>query len=252
LFKKNVIVQGLSVSYYQKGASDNGACVVFLHGWGSQALHFAETLKKCDNFIAIDLPGFGSSEAPEKAWGILDYAIFLDNFLKKINLGNLILVGHSFGGSVIIKYGSLNKKVKKIILISSAGTRRKSLRTVLCGVFAKIFKVFFNLPGLGVLKNKARRKLYKAIGSEDYINSRELKETYKKIIKEDLKEDLKRIKAETILIWGDKDKETPIKDGLIMNKLIKKSKMFAIKNAGHYVFLDKKKEFNKIFLEQIK
>ena len=113
---KNIIIGNLNIKYYRNVAIDKKNVLVFLHGWGSQAMHFQKTLEKCTNFVAVDLPGFGDSEIPTSAWSLDDYANFIRDFLKKMGIENPVLAGHSFGGSVAIKYCAQNHGAKKLIL----------------------------------------------------------------------------------------------------------------------------------------
>ena len=253
LQKKNIIIHNLNIQYFQSEKIDKNNTLVFLHGWGSCAMHFRKTLEKCENFIAVDLPGFGNSEAPRAPWAVDDYASFIEEFLKKLNIENPIIAGHSFGGSIGIKYCSNKNKCKKLILIGSAGVRKKrSIKKSIFFILAKFFGMLFSLPVLRNLKDIVRKNFYKAIDSEDYINAGVLTETYRKIIGEDLTNDLEKINTPTILIWGENDKDTPLQDGKLMQKLINNSQLFIVPNAKHYVFLDNEKEFDEIFLLQIK
>ncbi len=251
MIQKNIIVENLNINYYQSNDADRNKTVVFLHGWASEALIFRNLLNKCSNFITVDFPGFGKSDFPQKAWGVSDYSDFLGKFLNNLNIKNPILIGHSFGGRIIIKYCAQGGTAKKIIIIGGAGIRNKSLKLFFYNAGAKAFKFLFSLPGLNVFYKGIRGKFYKAIKSEDYVNSGKLKETFKKIISEDLSEDIRKIRSNTVLIWGEKDAETPLIDGIKMNKLITNSKLCVIKDSGHYVFLDNPNEFNKIFLKEL-
>jgi pimeloyl-ACP methyl ester carboxylesterase len=251
LLKKDIIIEGLSIRYYQSERLDKDSPLVFLHGWGSQALHFRKTLEKCKNFIAIDLPGFGNSQAPKTPWSLSDYVILVHNFLEKTNIKNPILAGHSFGGSIEIKYCTQFNDAKKLILIGSAGTRRKTLQKYFFLLLAKILGTSLSLPGIRFFRNGIRRRFYKAIDSEDYINAGVLADTYKKIISEDLREDMKKIHTPTVIIWGLNDKETRLEDGRLMEKLIQGSKFYTVPDAGHYCFLENEKAFENIFLPNI-
>lgn len=248
---KNIIVQNLHIKYYQSVTVNKNNVLVFLHGWGSQAVHFQKTLEKFDNFIAIDLPGFGDSEIPPTAWLLNDYADFVRDFLEKLDIKNPILAGHSFGGSIGIRYCAKGNEVKKLILIGSAGIRKKNFKKYIYFIIAKIFKLLFSLPGIRKLRNIIRKLFYKAIDSEDYINAGALKDIYLNIISEDLINDLKKINGPTVLIWGENDTDTPLNNGKLMHQLITDSQLYVIPQAGHYVFLDNEKDFNEIFLSQI-
>ncbi len=254
MLQKNLIVKNLKINYYQSDILDKNNVLVFLHGWGSESTHFSKTLEKCGNFIAIDLPGFGESDMLKEVWDIKDYADFLKSFLEKLEIKNPILAGHSFGGSIIIKYCAKGGAAKKIILIASSGIRQRSLKIYFYIFLAKLGKLFFSIPGLRLMQNRAKNKFREFVNAEDFSNlsAGELKETFKNILEEDLQEDLKKIKTNASIIWGDKDITTPIKEGELMHKLIKDSDFFVIKGAGHYVFLDKRDEFNKIFLRSLR
>ncbi|EKD58969.1 MAG: Alpha/beta hydrolase fold protein [uncultured bacterium] len=249
--EKNIIVNGLNVHFYQSEELNCDGPVIFLHGWGSQASHLKSVFEKSENFIALDLPGFGMSERPSSVWTTAEYADFLRDFLLKLSISKPVLVGHSFGGSIIIKYCASHKDVEKIILIGSAGIRKKSSRLVMYKTGARIFNSLLSLPVLKKIKHYLRRKFYTFIGSEDYLDAGEMKDIFQKVINDDLTEELKRLDVETVMIWGEEDKETPISDANNMHELIRKSKLFVISGAGHYVFLDNKDAFNKIFFEQL-
>ncbi len=251
LSRKSIIIQNRNITYYHSTHIEKNNIVFFLHGWGSQALHFQKTLKKCKNFIAVDLPGFGDSESPTSPWSLDDYVDFIKEFLKKINIQNPIIAGHSFGGSIGIKYCAQGNAAQKLILIGSSGIRPKTAKKHGLYIITKICKIPFSLPGIRTFKDAVRNWFYKKIDSEDYIHAGTLTETYKKIIDEDLTAELQKIYSPTILIWGENDIDTPLENGKRIKKLIKNSQLFIIPNAGHYVFLDEQMKFEEIFLSHI-
>ena len=194
-------------------------------------------------YIVQICPGFGESEETPTSWNTDNYVSFINEFIKKQNIKELDLIGHSNGGRIIIKLASkenLNFKINKIVLIGSAGiVHKKSLKLKIkiysfkfCKkiVQLKIIKRFFpNL--LNKLKNK--------FGSEDYKNASQiLKQSLVKLINEDLKDCMTKIKVPTLLIWGEKDTATPLSDAKIMEKLIPDAGLVTIKNCTHYVFLE--------------
>jgi len=60
-----------------------------------------------------------------------------------------------------------------------------------------------------------------------------MKETFTSVISEDLSQFTGFIRTPTVIIWGDKDKSTPIDDAYFMNEKIKNSKLVVINGAGH-------------------
>lgn len=253
MIKKEIIVDDLKVVYFisEKGRERP---LVFLHGWQASAMSFASLLGKIDNYLALDLPGFGGSQPPQRAWGTGDYADFLKRFLEKLNVENPVLVGHSFGGSIVIKYLAELDNIKapvrrleparpvKAILIDSAGIRKTGLKINFYFVLAKIAKLALSLPGLHLIKDRARQCAYQALGS-DYPAAGKMTRTYQKIIREDLRAAMGAIDAAVFIIWGEHDTETPLEDGKRMNELIKNSKLRVIEGAGHWPFLDQEREF---------
>jgi pimeloyl-ACP methyl ester carboxylesterase len=247
MIEKHIIVDGLNINYYHSEKFDREKAVVFLHGWQSEARHLQKIFEEADNYIAIDLPGFGGSDLSKEIWGVGEYAVFLRKFFEKMGIVMPVLIGHSFGGSVIIKYIASGEEAKKLILIASVGIRDKSVKIIIYKIMAKFFKMIFSLPLFNLLREKARNHFYTLIDAEDYLNAGVLVKNYKKIISEDLQEEMKKIEIETILIWGKDDQATPLKNGRLLKKLIKNSKLFVVEKAGHFVFLDNEKEFQRIF-----
>ncbi|NTU66739.1 MAG: alpha/beta hydrolase [Candidatus Moranbacteria bacterium] len=251
--KKNIIIDGLNVRYYLTDNFDPEKAVVFLHGWGSEAMHFGGMLQKIESAAALDLPGFGGSEKPKGDWFLEDYVEFVRKFIEQLGIKKPVIAGHSFGGSIAIRYASEHKDaVDRMILIGSAGIRRKSARKIIFLMLSKTVGLIFRIPGLGKLRNAARKRFYKAIDSEDYIQSGELSEIYKRIVSEDISKSFPNVTVPTLLIWGEDDKETPISDAREMSRSIPGSELEIIKGAGHYVFLDKPEEFERIFFSFIR
>jgi len=249
MLEKQIIINSLNINYFQSDNLKNDGAVVFLHGWGSRAAHMKIIFENLPNFVALDLPGFGGSDLPPMPWGVADFADFLANFLSKLEVKNPILVGHSIGGSIVIKYLIEGGKAKKIILIAAAGIRKRGLKIFLYKIIAKSFKLLFLLPGLHIFKDKIRKKFYSAIDSVDYIEAGKMVESYKKIIHDDLTNDLQKVKASTVLICGEKDTITPLSQAKLMQEKIPGAKLFVIPDAGHFSFIDQSEKFREIFLK---
>lgn len=250
---KQVICRNLLVSYMQSGKDQAAHTLLFLHGWRSSrdvwvplTSLLADQLTSC---YALDFPGFGQSQVPIQTMTVGDYAEVVAEFIKKLDLKNVIIVGHSFGGRVGIKLAAnYPELVSKLVLVDSAGFPTNKNKTSILGFGAKIVKPFFKPKFMQGL----RRKIYKSIGSEDYLATPELQKTYVNVIREDLSEDMKKISCPTLIVNGENDKDTPVEFGKKMNSLIQNSKFIIIPNAGHFSFLDQPEEFEKVLKEFIK
>jgi pimeloyl-ACP methyl ester carboxylesterase len=71
-----------------------------------------------------------------------------------------------------------------------------------------------------------------------------MQKVFVNVVNQDLKNFMHKINVPTLLIWGENDTATPIKDARIMEKLIPNSGLVILKNCGHYCFLEKSYEFN--------
>lgn len=250
-------IDGLKIFYNIEG---EGNPIVLLHGWGANSdslyslFHY---FKKKYLVINIDLPGFGKSDTPNKSFDGEDYKNIILKFISNLKLKNFTIIGHSFGGRIGIRIASENPfELKSLILIDSAGIREK--KTNKQKISESTFKILKKLT-LKIIKGKSQEKildyLRNIFGSTDYkMQKGIMRDTLVKVVNEDLTSNLKKIKIKTLIIWGEKDKELPIKHAYLMHDLIKNSKLVIIKNAGHFPFLDNTtKVLNSIesFLEEI-
>lgn len=222
--------------------------LVFIHGWGVDSKIFEPIfyyLKSDFSIYTLDLPGFGKTPI-EKVMTLKDYAEFVYEFLNTNKIENPIIIGHSFGGAVAVKLALLYpESVSKLILVSASAIRQPRRKMILLKKIADFIK-----PMLSEKSRKYILKLLK-LDKTDYaqIESPELKETFKNIIKEDLKPYFHLIKTPTLIIWGEKDKITPLNEGEIIAKTIPNVKLEIIKNTGHFPFLEKPEEFIKLIKE---
>ena len=197
-------------------------------------------LKNHYEVYAIDLPGFGD-EPIDKPLVLDDYVEFVRNFILSKKIDEPILIGHSFGGRVTIKY-ACKYEVNKIALVSTPGIKRRKLKVILKVATYKIFKGMSK-----VIKSPHLQSYLNNFGSDDYKNASPLlKETLVNIVGEDLKPYLKNIKASTLLIYGDKDDVTPYSIAKRMRRKIPDSGIVLIKNTGHFPYLDNPNYFNTV------
>ncbi|HIE28762.1 TPA: alpha/beta hydrolase, partial [Candidatus Poribacteria bacterium] len=218
-------IDGLTIYYVSEGEGDS---VVLLHGWGGQALSFKpvfDFLMKSYKVYVLDLPGFGRSSIPPHTWGTFDYASFVSKVFAELRITEAHIIGHSFGGRIaIVLAANFSELVNKLILVNSAGIRPK--RTVRYYTFitiAKIGKILLSPKIWGKYGEQIKNALYNLVGSEDYRNAGELRDVLVKVVNEDLRNLLPKIEVPTLLVWGGKDKKTPISYAKIMEEGIKNS-----------------------------
>lgn len=231
------IVNGVKTNYQvfgEKGAK--GYPLLILHGWGSKIERWAPIAEKLAEsgvkVIVPDIPGFGDLEKLSNPWKMNDYLKWLEEFRTETGLNDFYLAGHSFGGALAVKMAiKYPQNVQKLFLISAASVRKKTNKKSFIKSLAKIASKFSFLPMYGFI----RKAFYKFIirrSDYPYVEGT-MKETFKNVINEDLAQFTGFIKMPTIIIWGDKDKSTPVEDAYFMNEKIKDTKLLIIKGAGH-------------------
>ena len=137
--------KGINI-YYERFGS--GIPIIFLHGWGCSLDVFkqtASTLKNKYEVFLIDLPGFGKSSNIEIPLDVKEVTTIIKDFIEKNSIINPILIGHSYGGRILIEYASSSTNISKLILIDSAGIKHKSLKKWIKIKLYKLKKYYFKL-----------------------------------------------------------------------------------------------------------
>lgn len=237
--------KGINLYYEKYGNGEHN--LIILPGWGDTRETFGRLIRTLEDYYTIyilDYPGFGKTNFPNYDMTIYDYANLIREWLQSLNIEKPTLLGHSFGGRIIITLtGYYQLEYEKIILIDAAGVKHK--KTIKQKIKARTYKLLKKLTC--ILPKKTRKKviskLFNYFSSDDYRQlPNNMKKTFQNIVSLDLSFYLKNIKSSTIILWGENDKATPLIDGEIMNKNIKNSKLYVFKDAGHFVYLDKFQE----------
>ena len=245
----NITVKGLNIEYTECGT---GMPVLLLHGWNSSFDVYKGIMScLCDRCrcVAVNFPGCKGSETMSEPWTLDDYCDFVMEFIEKVNLESPILIGHSHGGRVILKLaadGRLNPP--KIVLLDSAGLIPK--KTFKQKFRAKSFKLIKWTLSRPVIKNHSASLLERArnhYGSADYNAAPlVLRKTLVSLVNTDLRDIIHNISCPTLLIWGENDTATPLRDAKIIESKIRDCGLCVIKGTGHYSFCEKPYEAHAI------
>ncbi|MBR2675060.1 MAG: alpha/beta fold hydrolase [Mogibacterium sp.] len=259
----DVKIEGLNIKYKISGASGRARTAVVLQGWGTEMnMYDSVSAAIGDRYrvVQLDLPGFGESDEPPEAWSVDDYCDFFCKFMGEIKVKKAVLIGHSYGGRMIIKMasrsseGELPFEISKIMLIDSAGIMPE--RTAMQNLKVKRYKMmrkFLTSAPVHALFPEVIDYWLSKQGSEDYKRaSAVMKACLVKAVNEDLRGILPSVKQETLLVWGSEDLDTPISDAHIMESLMPNAALVTLEGAGHYSFLEQPLMFRSIirsFLE---
>lgn len=241
---ESINIDGVALHYTVQGS---GNPLILMHGWGcthSTVESIAAVASKTNTVYNVDFPGFGDSPEPPSVWGVEQYTRLIEGMSTQLGLKNPILIGHSFGGRVGILYASRNI-VSKLILIDAAGVKPK--RSIKYYIKVYSFKAMKHLMRLIYGKEKAAAKIEAQRarrGSSDYASaSPKMRAILSRCVNEDLQSEMPKIKAPTLLIWGENDTATPMRDARIMERLIPDAGLVSFPGCGHYSFFDNPIQF---------
>ena len=258
--------QGVEI-YYEKTEfvcqedkdCSNPPVIILMHGFGANTFSYREVLEPLSRFgevIAYDRPGFGLTQRPtswegENPYGSIGQDLILDELINQFAAGrDVILVGHSAGGTLAAQYAVDNKEaIKALILISPAILTTGGSPSWLNWVFS-----IPQLDHLGPLLVSSIASSGMDLLNESWFNpeliTEEVKAGYRKPLEVigweegfwefnraprafDVKDRLAEIEVPTLLITGDTDTVVATADTIALNDMIKDSVLFVIPNSGH-------------------
>ena len=243
-------------------ASDSGQgldkdkdTIVFLHGSGLSHIvwSLAEQFFSSKNFnvLSIDLPGHGNSDGPCLD-SIEKIADWLEKVFDKLQLKNLILVGHSQGCLEILEYSNRYKeRIKKLVFVGGSNKMpvHPDLIELAQNGHSDAVKLMMKWGYEGSKKFIGGNPVEKIIQSPRDISE---------ILAVDLKacnnysngsEAAKAINLPSMLIYGELDKMVNLEAGKKFSNLIKNSTTHVIKGCGHMIMIEKAFEMREKILE---
>ena len=238
-----------------QGIENSKDTIVFLHGSGLSHIVWSLTEQffsnKNFNVLSIDLPGHGNSEGPclESIEKITDW---LEKVFEKLNLKNLILVGHSQGCLEAIEYSfKYKKRLKKIVLVS--GSYRMPVN-----------KDLIDLASNGDSDAVKLMMKWGYEGSKKFIGGNPIERIIQspRDISEILAVDLiacnnyangskaaQSISCPIMLVFGELDKMVNLEAGKKFANLVKNSTTHIIPGCGHMIMIEKAFEMRDKVLE---
>jgi len=251
-------INGLGIHHIEAG---EGKPLLLLHGWAASIESFTPVISELARYrkvYALDFPGFGRSDTPERPMTVSDYADIVAALICEWGIQGTDIICHSFGGRVTILLAATRPElVGRLVFVDAAGLRKKRTFRYYFKVYT--YKLLKKAAKSGILRRICRlfgvdeAKRVKNAGSEDYRQlSGVMRQTFVSVVNQDLKGYLKDIKAPSLMIYGENDQDTPVYFGEIMAKTIPDGGLVVLKNAGHFSYLDQFSRFMtivKVFLE---
>lgn len=251
------------VLYVQEAGPSNGPIAILIHGWSSSSFTWAPILPELSKryrCIAIDLPGFGKSPAPDGKPTIAGYAELIAQMIIKLTGDHdhgVLVLGHSMGGQIAttlaLRYPVL---VDKLVLLNPALSGRLSTRVnLLMGphVMAERFRFLEWLLYLAA-KTPLDYTDYLLRPSNFAERAKVSEQAYAKIRADarrrgqgqvraacfvamqqaDLRGQLGRVEPQTLVLWGAEDNIVPLRDAGVVAEEWPRADLRLIPNAGHW------------------
>ncbi|MFN7117249.1 MAG: alpha/beta fold hydrolase [Saprospiraceae bacterium] len=215
----------IKIAYVDEGKGKT--TLIFIHGLGSYLKAWTkniDALKTDYRCIALDLPGYGKSSKGDHEYNISFFSNIIQDFIKKLKLKNVVLVGHSMGGQIALATVlQPNKNIKKLILIAPAGfeTFSESDRQW----FANINKplIYKSLPPEQIKRNfevnfvqfpedahfMLEDRLYMRETAEYDRYCEMIPKCVNGMLQEPVFDDLPNVKLPTLILYGEKDALIP-------------------------------------------
>lgn len=238
---ETVRVRGADMAVFDLGGDSPmpGALLVWAHGWGHthrNLLPLAQAARRLGRSVLLDFPGFGAAPLPPDAWGTADYADAAAEWLAGVPAPRRVWIAHSFGTRVGLQLAARHPGlVDGLFLIAAAGLpKQRSLPERLrLGARRWAFRAARAMTPEG----PARDRLRDRYGSSDYRQAGPLRPILVKAVNEDLTEAARAVRCPSMLVYGDRDRETPPELGARFNALMPQSRLVVLRGFNHWNIL---------------
>ncbi|MFI5172968.1 MAG: alpha/beta fold hydrolase [Chitinophagales bacterium] len=250
----HTITEENGFKYVEEGEGD---VLMLLHGLFGALSNFFDIIEYFKATHKVVIPILPLYELPLDETTVTGYVNYVERFVAWKKYEHVIVLGNSLGGHIALIYALQNPdKLKGVVLTGSSGLFESAMGD--------------SYPKRGdydYIKKKAELTFYdpkfatKELVDElfEIVNDRNkvirVLATAKSAIRQNLAEEVAKIQAPTLLIWGQDDTITPPFVGEEFHKLLPNSKLILIDKCGHAPMMEQPEEFNhylKEFLEEIK
>lgn len=247
----------------------NPQTIILIHGLGYRGILdwvqvFPELVDQY-HVIAVDLPGFGSSDKQQVQYAPEKYSKLVKWVVDQYAHGPVIVIGHSMGGAVSLRYSFNNpKQVSRLIMVDTAGVLQ---RTVFIKYIAKVPVAYHwsapyqaAIPALDRLMRKIASKadgwthslmvtmdrlpdiprlmMSSGLAQQYLYKDRSTMNAALGLIYEDFSAVVREVEVPTHIIWGEKDNVAPIRTGTVLSNIMPNAELHVINKAGHVPMTD--------------
>ena len=243
---KTVQTRHVPVRYFEGGT---GPDLVYLHGAGGVTAEdpFLAALAAHHHVYAPLIPGYADSEEAPTIRDMLDFTLHTWDVIEALGLKDPILVGHSMGGMIAAEMAAVAPNdVSRLALICPAGLWDDDhpIADIFSLLPFEMPQILFHDAVAGAAMMTAGRNVEDPNFLQTYLvnNARQLGMAGRilfPIPERGLVDRLCRIKAKTVIVWGDSDRLVPPFYAHGFKKGIAGSALVSIPEAGHMVIVEK-------------
>ena len=259
--------------------SGDGPAVMFIHGLTSSHRNWVHLVQKLDTdhrVVAPDLFGHGASDKLMGDYSLGAHAATLRDLLDRLDIDQVTLVGHSFGGGIAMQFCYLfPERVERLVLVASGGLGR-SVSPLLRAA---------TLPGAGVLlpliasgwvrgRAEAAGRILSSTGWRASSDTTEIWRGFTSLADADTRRAFlattrgvvdpggqtvtahdhlpMAIQVPTLVVWGTKDRMIPAWHATTAHEVITDSRVVLFEGAGHFPHLDRPERFAQLLSDFMK
>ena len=259
-------IQGAEVAYVDIGEEGEDRPIVFVHGLSGQWQNWLENLPRfaqSRRVVAVDLPGFGTSEMPREDISIELYGAWLEELCERLDLGPVVLVGNSMGGFVCAETAITHPdRVERMLLLSSAGISSASAfqpTVILVGKVAGLMVASTATRMRFIARHSSLRRLALLVVARhpsrlapDLVYEGFLKGAGKPAfydglmacVQYEFRDRLPQVACPTVVVWGEKDMILPVEDADTFVSMIPGARRILFKDTGHVPMAERPATFN--------
>ncbi len=207
--------------------------VLALHGWGRTRADFDGLLPGYEA-VALDLPGFGASPAPQQPVGAAGYARLIEDVLGEFDAPPVV-VGHSFGGRVAVALAAARPdSVSGLVLVGVPLVRRERPAT---GIPWR-YRLIRGAAKAGLVSDERLERARRRFGSADYrAATGVMRDVLVKVVNESYESELARLVCPVRLVWGENDAAVPLAVARGAVDVLADVTLDVVAGAGHDVHL---------------